>query len=137
MSETIKKMLEGEIEGKINNLSSLPSGSAEESKAIANLSALYKLSIEESRNENDFAEKCDRRIMDDKQRQSEAAFREKQLAEQVKDRYFRLGVEAVSVILPLIFYAVWMKKGFKFEENGTYTSTTFRGLFGRFKPTKK
>lgn len=28
-------------------------------------------------------------------------------------------------------------KGFKFEETGTYTSTTFRGLFNRFRPTKK
>ena len=36
-----------------------------------------------------------------------------------------------------MFYAAWMKRGFKFEENGTYTSTTFRGLFNRFKPTKK
>ena len=69
--------------------------------------------------------------------ESEDQFKKDQLAEQAKDRYIRLGLEAAGIILPLAFYAVWMKKGFKFEETGIYTSTTFRGLFNRFKPTKK
>jgi hypothetical protein len=51
-------------------------------------------------------------------------------------QYLKLGVEVAGVIVPVIFYASWMKKGFKFEETGTYTSTTFKGLFNRFKPTK-
>jgi hypothetical protein len=54
-----------------------------------------------------------------------------------KDRYFRLGVEAAGIILPLIFYGIWLRKGFKFEETGTFTSTTFRNLFNRFRPTIK
>ena len=70
-------------------------------------------------------------------REREEQFKKEQLAEQVKDRYFRLGMSAAELILPLMFYAVWMRRGFKFEENGTYTSTTFRGLFNRFRPTKK
>jgi len=41
------------------------------------------------------------------------------------------------LILPMTFYAVWMKRGFDFERTGTYTSTTFRGLFNNFKPVKK
>ena len=52
-----------------------------------------------------------------------------------KDRYFRLGVEAAGIILPLIFYGIWLKRGFKFEETGTFTSTTFRSLFNKFRPT--
>ena len=91
---------------------------------------LYKLRIEETRNEWDFGEKYDAR-------ESDKQIKKDQLAEQVKDRYFRLGVEAAGLILPLIFYAVWMRRGFRFEETGTYTSTTFRGLFNRFKPTRK
>jgi hypothetical protein len=47
-----------------------------------------------------------------------------------------LGIEIIGIGLPLIFYASWMRRGFKFEETGTYTSTTFKGLFNRFKPTK-
>ena len=45
-------------------------------------------------------------------------------------------IRVSGIILPLMFYGIWMKRGFKFEEEGTYTSQTFRGLFTRFRPTK-
>ena len=130
MNEEIRNLLGEEIKSGIRDLSSLPSGSKEKSSAIEDLVKLYKLRIEETRNEWDFNEKYESRY-------SDTLFKKDQLKEQVKDRYFRLGVEAAGIILPLIFYAAWMKRGFKFEETGTYTSTTFRGLFNRFKPTKK
>jgi len=91
---------------------------------------LYKLRIEETKNEWDFNEKYNAH-------ESDKQFKKAQLEEQVKDRYFRLGVEAAGIILPLIFYGIWMHRGFKFEETGTFTSTTFRGLFNRFRLTKK
>lgn len=52
-------------------------------------------------------------------------------------QYFRLGMAAAELVLPLMFYGVWMRRGFKFEQDGTFTSQTFRGLFSRFRPTKK
>jgi len=106
MNKEIKELLEETIKSGIRDLSFLPSGSKEKSTAFEDLVKLYKLRIEETRNERDFNEK-------------------------VKDRYFRLGVETLGIILPLIFYAVWMERGFRFEETGTFTSTTFRGLFNR------
>ena len=48
----------------------------------------------------------------------------------------KLGVDIMGIALPLVFYGVWMCKGFKFEETGTYTSTTFKNLFSRFRATK-
>lgn len=130
MEKEIKDLLGEEIRADIEALSTLKSGSDEKSKAIDELTKLYKLRIEETKNEWDFGEKFDAR-------ESEKQLKKDQLTEQVKDRYFRLGAEAAGIILPLIFYAAWMRRGFKFEETGTYTSTTFRGLFNRFKPTKK
>ena len=130
MNEEIRDLLEEEIKSGIRDLSSLPSGSEEKSSAIEDLVKLYKLRIEETKNEWDFNEKYDAH-------ESDKQFKKAQLEEQVKDRYFRLGVEAAGIILPLIFYGIWMRKGFKFEETGTFTSTTFRGLFNRFRPTKK
>jgi hypothetical protein len=130
MDEEIRKLLEEEIKTEIRDLSTLEPGSKEKSTAIEDLAKLYKLRIEETKNEWDFNEKYE-------SRDSDIQFKKDQLEEQVKDRYFRFGVEAAGIILPLIFYAIWMKRGFKFEETGTYTSTTFRGLFNRFKPTKK
>ena len=130
MDEEIRKLLEEEIKAEIRDLSTLEPGSKEKSTAIEDLAKLYKLRIEETKNEWDFNEKYE-------SRDSDIQFKKEQLEEQVKDRYFRLGVEAAGIILPLIFYGIWMRKGFKFEETGTFTSTTFRGLFNRFKPTKK
>lgn len=80
-------------------------------------------------------------------RDRELILKERELAEQTRenqtkessatiDRYIRLGIEAAQLVLPLMFYATWMKKGLAFEETGTFTSTTFRGLFNRFRPTK-
>lgn len=130
MGEEIKDLLGEEIKTEIRDLSTLEPGSKEKSTAIEDLAKLYKLRIEETKNEWDFSEKYDTREGDEQ-------LKKEQLEEQIKDRYFRLGVEAAGIILPLIFYATWMKRGFRFEETGTYTSTTFRGLFNRFKPTRK
>lgn len=130
MDEEIRRLLGEEIKTEIQKLSSLESGSKEKSTAIEDLATLYRLRIEETKNELDFDEKYDSRA-------SDQLLKKEQLDEQVKDRYFRLGVEAASILLPMMFYAVWMRRGFKFEETGTYTSTTFRGLFNRFKPTRK
>lgn len=129
MDEEIRRLLGEEIKTEIQKLSSLESGSKEKSTAIEDLATLYRLRIEETKNELDFDEKYDARA-------SDQLLKKELMDEQVKDRYFRLGVEAASILLPMMFYAVWMRRGFRFEETGTYTSTTFRGLFNRFKPTR-
>ena len=128
--DEIRDLLGEEIKEEIQNLSTLEPGSKEKSTAIEDLAKLYRLRIEELKNDGDLSEKYN-------SRECEEQLKKDQLNEQIKDRYFRLGVEAAGIILPLIFYAAWMRRGFKFEENGTFTSTTFRGLFNRFKPTKK
>jgi hypothetical protein len=48
----------------------------------------------------------------------------------------RIAVAGAELVLPLMFYGIWMRRGFKFEESGVYSSTTFRNLFSRFRPTK-
>ncbi|WP_301035339.1 hypothetical protein [Parabacteroides goldsteinii] len=128
--EEIRNLLDEEIKAEIEALSSLSFGSKERLTATENLATLYKLRVDETKTALDFEEKSENRKNDDE-------FKKNQLAEQVKDRYFKLGIAAAELVLPLMFYAVWMRRGFKFEENGTYTSTTFRGLFNRFRPTKK
>lgn len=130
MDEEIKGLLEEEIKEEIRSLSELDSGSKEKSAAIDDLAKLYKLKIEDTKVDFDYGEKYEARASDEQLKRD-------QLSEQVKDRYFRLGIEAAGILLPLMFYAIWMRRGFRFEETGTYTSTTFRGLFNRFKPTKK
>lgn len=133
----IKELLRDEIAEEIRALSTLTTGSKEKSEAIEDLTKLYKLKIEENKSEWDADEKYNRREMEDEANIRDDKTKQTQIAEQVKDRYFRLGIAAAELMIPLIFYGVWMKKGFKFEETGTFTSTTFRGLFNRFRPTQK
>jgi hypothetical protein len=115
MDEEVKEMLEEEIKVGICGLSALEPGSKERTDAIKELVELYKLRVGEKETEN---------------REREERFR-------IKDRYFKVAMEAATIVLPLLFYASWMKRGFMFEETGTFTSTTFRGLFNRFRPTNK
>ena len=155
MEEKIKDMLDEEIANEFQALSGLKTGSQEQTVAIDNLATLYRLRIEESKNELDAEDKRSRRTLESeasireheiKQSQldeqikadvQDEQFKSCQLNEQMKDRYFKVGIAAAELLIPLMFYGIWMRKGFKFEETGTYTSTTFRGLFNRFRPTKK
>lgn len=155
MGENIKELLNEEIAAEIQAISSLDSGREEKSKAIEDLAKLYRLRIEETKSELDAEDKRSRRTLEseasvleneikksqlDEQIKADVQdeqYKRSQLDEQVKDRYFRLGIAAAELLIPLMFYGIWMRKGFKFEETGTYTSTTFRGLFNRFRPTKK
>lgn len=130
MDEEIRGLLEEELITGIQELANLETGSKERSTAIEDLTKLYRLKIEEDKTVLEFNDKCI-------EKQNDNFNKNEQLKEQIRDRYFRIGLEAAGIILPLTFYAIWMKRGFKFEETGTYTSTTFRGLFNRFKPTAK
>ena len=46
----------------------------------------------------------------------------------------KIGVEVIAIALPIMHNNSWMKRGFKFEETGTYTSNTFKNMFSKFKP---
>lgn len=130
MGEENRSLLEEEIKAEIKRLGSLESGSQEHTIAVDSLTKLYKLKLEEDKNTYERLDKIENREID---QESKTA----QMAESVKDRYFRFGMAAAELVLPLMFYGVWMRRGLKFEQDGTFTSQTFRGLFSRFRPTKK
>ena len=48
----------------------------------------------------------------------------------------KMGIELLGVAGPLMLYNSWMKKGFEFEKTGMITSQTFKGLVGKFRPTR-
>lgn len=150
----IKSLLDGMIEKEIENVKSLKSGTNERSSAVKDLTALHKLRIEEIKAQAEADEKAKRREMDSEHHEAELAikerelddkradrtleeeFRIRQLKEQVIDRFARIGMTAGELILPLICYGIWMNRGFEFEKTGSFTSTTFKNLLNRFRPTK-
>ena len=48
----------------------------------------------------------------------------------------KYGIDIAGIVLPLAFYGVWMNRGLEFEKEGSFTSATFKGLLGKFKPTR-
>lgn len=107
----IDEIMDAEIVDMLEMRNKLDLGSDEHSKACDDIAKLYKLRIEEDR----------------------------YLDGERKNRMLscaKIGVETFGIIAPLMFYGIWMKRGFRFEESGTYTSRTFTGLTKWFKPTK-
>lgn len=70
----------------------------------------------------------------DRVRECEAA--KQQIRENKIDRYVKVGVAIMELVAPLAFYGLWMGRGFEFEKTGSFTSTTFKNLLSRFRPTK-
>ena len=70
----------------------------------------------------------------------ELAIKEAQLKEQkethIKELLINAGIGLAGIVIPLAAYGVWVNKGFKFEQTGTFTSSTFKNLFRTFKPNK-
>ena len=64
------------------------------------------------------------------------AYKEVLVKREMLQTFIKGGIEVFGVVAPIMFYSAWMKRGLRFEETGTYTSQTFKGLFGKFKPTK-
>ena len=53
------------------------------------------------------------------------------------DRTIKVAIAGVEFFIPMIFYSIWLHKGFKFEETGVFKSSTFRGITSKFRPFKK
>lgn len=143
----MKSLLDGVIEREIQSIESMESGSEERVSAINELATLYKLRIEEIKAETDAKEKDERREMDSNKckqelndkladRTREEELQKRQFRDQLIDRCVKAGVDVAGLVLPLMFYGIWMNRGFKFEETGSFTSTTFKNLLNRFRPTK-
>lgn len=152
--EEINKLMDKEIVSQIKALGSLQSGSKEQTEAVKNLTALYEARINEEKVQLDAEDKREKREMDREQHRAdealkksqaadEAAARERdlklkeaQMEDQKVDRLMRAGIAMVEIGLPLVCYGHWFRKGLKFEETGSITSSMMRNLINKFK-TKK
>lgn len=112
-------MLSGEIKNQFEKVNDYKPGTAEYTSAVESLTKLYKLKIEETKNELDYEEKVER------------------LEQENKHRKIGYVFSALGLGLPLIFNSIWMYKGFKFEENGTICSQTFKWLTNGFRSKGK
>lgn len=132
MNKEIIELMEREIVTLIKELSMHQPGTKEFDDITKAIDSLYttlnkekSLMLEEVKIQND----------------AESKFRDSQLQLNVnKDNKIlsaiKCGIDIAGITLPLIFYGIWMNRGLEFEKEGSFTSATFKGLLGKFKPTK-
>ena len=123
--EEINDMLEAEIKDEIDNLSLLEFGGKEHTAAVSSIEKLYNL-----RMESDKFQKCE----DSKDR--EEAVKREQIKAEAISRNLKTAVEVLGLVVTT-GVGIWVTvKGFKFEETGTFCSTTLRNSIPWFKPKK-
>ena len=128
MNEQLIEMIEKEIINTLSEIKFMEPGSKERDDAMKYISKLYSILNSER--------KClvDSRKVDNDSRKVDN--------DEDKNKFDKilsigkLGIDLFGVVGPLLLYNSWMKKGFEFEKTGMITSQTFRGLIGKFKPSR-
>lgn len=128
----MREMLQKEIEAEFKKLEKLEPGTDAHKEVVRTIDTLYKLHIEDISREREFMEKCDANVLAEK----DIRMKETQSKRDMIFGWAKIGVEAAGIVLPLVLYATWLKRGFEFEETGTITSKTFSNLIGKIRPTK-
>ena len=95
---------------------------------------LYKLCLDEKKIEYDHEIALKQQNLAEKAQTNDVSNKIMELDGLRFDTKLDICKELIKTGAIITFYAIWMKQGFKFEETGTYTSQTFRGLFSKFKP---
>lgn len=125
MKDIIVEKIENEIERLLGELTKIDPVSDDYKDITTRISDLYETLNKES----ELTLSKDKLEIDSLQKQQE--LKHSKVWNGVKT-----GVEIVGVVAPLMFYGIWMNRGLEFEKEGSFTSTTFKGLLGKFKPTK-
>lgn len=127
----LKEKLNKELERELGELEGLELGSDQMQKAAATIEMMHKLRMNEVNSDRDLEVK-----------KAELEVKEKELALETKKAkdakviaFVGTGVTLGTFAIKLVNDNLWMAKGFKFEETGTFCSKVFgeiwRGFFHR------
>lgn len=122
MKDKIQKQLDEVIQTELEGVESAAMPSEKE-KAIANVTELYKLRIEEAKLEQAKNDKL-----------TEQDIREAQLKGQKLDRWLDLGLQIGLTVGGWVMFSMWQRREMKFELEGTPTTPMFRNLLSKMTP---
>ena len=97
---------------------------------------IKQLEVESDRDEMNLLNNREQRESDEIESFEDRQSKDKDLKHSTRETVLKTVVEGAAIIVPVVFYGIWMQRGFKFEEEGSITSSTFKGLIGKFKPTR-
>lgn len=152
--DTIRELLDTELKSQIENLARLDSGSKEMTAAVEDVNKLYRLRLEEDKTALDYKERRAKRISENAQHREETELKKAQVKLEADaqlnevcfkdtdkkaafwDRIVKIGISAGETLIPLAAYAAFFVAGLKFEETGTFGSSTFKNFLHVLKPKK-
>lgn len=138
MDEEMRDQLNELIQKELVKMDGMSIGTDEYETASQSLERLYKLALQDARQQAEYVDQMNKDDIERKRFELDKSHKAAELREQRKNNYMQLGLSAATALATMWFYNVWMKKGFQFEETGTFTSTTLREIRNKIpKPFSK
>lgn len=132
MNEELVEKIEDRIIYLIDSLNDLQPGTDEYKVTVDTINKLY----ETVNKEKEIGLKGDSLAIEEANNYENRKIKSKETKSGMILSGLKTAVELSAVVIPVVFYGVWLKKGFEFEEEGTITSNTFKGLISKFKTTR-
>ena len=129
----IPEKIDEEIGRGLDKLKSLKPGTTEYRDTLGTVEQLHKMKLEAEKVELDYQAKREKLQLDagraDEELRLKEVEEERQQNQAKAERiefWVKLAADAGILIANLAFFGAQFKKGYKFEANGAYTSTTFK-----------
>ena len=124
-----KNLLTEEIQAEIETLKEMELGSEPYKVAVDGITKLIDRSIDIEKYSAERKEKAE-------EKELEVYWKERESAEEKKDRRIKDGIAIAGIVLPIIVTIWGTKASFKFEEEGTITTIMGRGFINKLLPKK-
>lgn len=122
-------LLNGEIQNELENLKKMELGTENYRATVDGLAKLMDRSIELRKFQAECKNNREIQVM-------ENDIKLAQMADEKKDRLVKNAIAIAGIVLPMALTIWGAKKSWKFEEEGTITSTMGRGFMSRILPKK-
>lgn len=121
-------IVEIEIKAQIDDLNSLTPGSEEKTRAVKAVKDLADILSDGNKTELDYRLKSRQLNLETDKEDNAWAINTSNLKEAKKDRLTKIGIEVGVSLITCLFYNAWQLRGYKFEESGCVSSTTFKDV---------
>lgn len=127
--ESIRELLDEEIQVEFEKLSKLEVGSESYKATVDGLTKLVDRAVEIDKTEMENATKIEAQNI-------ENDLKALQIKEDNRDRWVRNGIAIAGIVVPSVLTVWGTLKSFKFEETGTVTTILGRGFINKLLPKK-
>ena len=127
--ESIRELLDEEIQVEFEKLSKLEVGSESYKATVDGLTKLVDRAVEIDKTEMENATKIEAQNI-------ENDLKALQIKEDNRDRWVRNGIAIAGIIVPSVLTVWGTLKSFNFEETGTVTTILGRGFINKLLPKK-